>query len=620
MRHSVALCLVLLSVFLLLAHEHSVAGSSASNYNDYYYNNASVRQLRFHNFEPRLKEDREERGEREARGFHFSASGEDVSVEMEFIVPFVKVPAKRSMQLARDAVQGLLNLRTGALLNTAVIVAAGAIIAGIVRLVLAPLVFTSINNAQGYGYSGKQYEEQPTDSNTISRGMRSLTQVLESQLDEHSIDVSSCAQRAICHYLQHNAAQSQRLNLSPSNAARLIDVLANSRWLDSYLNGTAVFSAIDAARSSRNCDQIYSSCSWPQLSRSPSFRFNVVQNFLNWFLKTKRFRTSAQLELMSRLRNSQQAAAEIGAAAQCKLSQPRGNEAASGKFAGGTGPLGGSMQLLYLTVASLILAGGVGSKEESEQSKQSQHVSSGSTTAAEHKQQKNNPGIRLISFDSVDKDIALGLNYLMPFVEVPVQRKRNAPPKPLVIVNSAAIVSCSLVAAGGILVGHLIRSLGLETIVEDVKSEDSAKHTARSLIDEEQSFLQLFDNFKLIYRNSSGDRVETALPSLMSTIERTFLENDINLPVCLLKSICALTHKAGEKVRNGQASDLELMLDGATSWTWLLSWLEQSPLREAIQAGRIASPHYCHIKYPRCKWTAPEEQLLDLLHNNVQFK
>ncbi|EDW59267.2 uncharacterized protein Dvir_GJ10380 [Drosophila virilis] len=492
MRHSVALCLVLLSVYLQLAHEHSVAGSSAANYNDYYYNNASVRQLRFHDFEPRLKEDDEERGEREARGFHFSASGEDVSVEMEFIVPFVKVPAKRSMQLARDAVQGLLNLRTGALLNTAVIVAAGAIIAGIVRLVLAPLVFTSINNAQGYGYSGKQYEEQPTGSNTISRGMRSLTQVLESQLDEHSIDVSSCAQRAICHYLQHNAARSQRLNLSPSSAATLINVLAN-----------------------------------------------------------------------------------------------------------------------------LILAGGVGSKEES---KQSQQENAGSTSAAEHKQQKNNQGIRLISFDAVDKDIALGLNYLMPFVEVPVQRKRNAPPKPLVIVNSAAIVSCSLVAAGGILVGHLIRSLGLETIVPDVKSEDSAKHTARSLVDEEQSFLQLFDNFKLIYRNASGDRVETALPSLMSTIERTFLDNDVNLPVCLLKSICALTHKTGEKVRKGLASDLELMFDGATSWTWLLSWLEQSPVREAIQAGRIASPHYCHIKYPRCKWTAPEEQLLDLLHNNVQFK
>lgn len=84
------------------------------------------------------------------------------------------------------------------------------------------------------------------------------------------------------------------------------------------------------------------------------------------------------------------------------------------------------MQLLYLTMVSLILAGGVGSKEESEQSQQE---NSGSTRAAEHKQQKNNPGIRLISFDTVDKDIALGLNYLMPFVEVPVQRKRNAPPK-----------------------------------------------------------------------------------------------------------------------------------------------------------------------------------------------
>ncbi|XP_017859002.1 PREDICTED: uncharacterized protein LOC108611036 [Drosophila arizonae] len=470
-----ALSLGLLGVvFQLLGHE-----ATPNGYGDHYYNNASVRQLRFHDFEPREESVARDEGERrQARGFHFNASGEDVSVEMEFIIPMVKVPVKRSMQLARDAVQGLLNLRTTALLNTALIVAAGAIVAAVVRLVLAPLVLTSISSANGYGY-GYGYSAKQQESR---RGMRSLTQLLESQLDEHSIDVSVCAQRAICHYLQQNLSS-------------------------------------------------------------------------------------------------------------------------------------GSMQFLYLIISCLILSSWVAGESE-----ETQHDGRGATTSSSHKQQKNNQGFRLISFDSVDKDLALGLNYLMPFVEVPIKRKPNAPPRPLVIVNSAAILSCGLVAAGGFAVGHLIRSMGLETIVPAGKSEASGEHAERRLLDEEQSFLQLFDNFKLIYRNASGERVETGLPSLLSTIERTFLENDINLPVCLLKSICTLTHRAGESVRSGQASDLELMVDGAANWSWLLSWLEQSALRQAIEAGRIDNPHYCTYKYPQCKWKAPEEQLLELLQNNVRFK
>lgn len=154
MRQQLALSLGLWGVvFQLLGHE-----ATPNAYGDHYYNNASVRQLRFRDFEPR--EESVAGVRRQARGFHFNASGEDVSVEMEFIVPFVQVPVRRSMQLARDAVQGLLNLRTGALLNTALIVAAGALIAGIVRLVLAPLVFTSISNANGYGYSAKQHDSR----------------------------------------------------------------------------------------------------------------------------------------------------------------------------------------------------------------------------------------------------------------------------------------------------------------------------------------------------------------------------------------------------------------------------------------------------------------------------
>lgn len=106
---------------------------------------------------------------------------------------------------------------------------------------------------------------------------------------------------------------------------------------------------------------------------------------------------------------------------------------------------------------------------------------------------------------------------------------------------------------------------------------------------------------------------------MLDTVEHEFLEKDIDLSVCLLKSICSLIHKANRNVRAGQASELEQLLDGATSWSWLMSWLEQSALREAIQAGRVTASHYCSAKYPSCKWTAPDEQLLQLLSKNVQF-
>ncbi|XP_043655613.1 uncharacterized protein LOC122621721 [Drosophila teissieri] len=244
----------------------SVDGSDLS-YGDF-YGNASARMLRFRDFEPRQQSGRmdveleldagENAGQdREGRGFHFHASGEDVSVELEFIVPFLKVPVKRSMHLARNAVQNILNLRTGALVNTAVVVAAGAVIAAVVRLLLAPLVITSVGH--GYGYKSAP-----------DRGVRRLTDVVESQLEEHNIDVSVCVQRMICQYLQQNLS---------SGYARALNVLTSSSWLHSIVDGTAVFHAIQSARSSRSCTHTYRSCKWPNqlnwksgsLPRAPEF-------------------------------------------------------------------------------------------------------------------------------------------------------------------------------------------------------------------------------------------------------------------------------------------------------------------------------------------------------------
>lgn len=86
--------------------------------------------------------------------------------------------------------------------------------------------------------------------------------------------------------------------------------------------------------------------------------------------------------------------------------------------------------------------------------------------------------------------------------------------------------------AGGVLVGHLIRSLGLEAITGDDQHpifgnpsthkpksseeegssstpapKNSTNATARGLFDDNLSFPAILDNFKLIYRNETGDRV-----------------------------------------------------------------------------------------------------------------
>ncbi|XP_032311745.1 uncharacterized protein LOC6499001 [Drosophila ananassae] len=297
------------------------------------------------------------------------------------------------------------------------------------------------------------------------------------------------------------------------------------------------------------------------------------------------------------------------------------------------------MKLWYLTcvlLASFAVIWAASGEEESEEQEESE--------ATKLPRQQHDQGFKIVSFDAVGKNIALGLDYLVPFLEVPVKRKRNAPPKPLVIINSAALLSCGLVAAGGIFVGHLIRSLGLEAITGDAyrpifgnssnhkpkSSEEmttntmapqaSNNATSRGFFEDEYSLPKIFENFKLVYKNETGDRVATSLPNILNTIERTFLKNDVDLSTCLLKSICTLTRKAGDKVRQGQATDMEHLLDNATSWSWLLSWLEQSAFREAIDAGKVSGPHHCSVKYPECKWAVPEDKIEELVRNNVQFK
>lgn len=90
------------------------------------------------------------------------------------------------------------------------------------------------------------------------------------------------------------------------------------------------------------------------------------------------------------------------------------------------------MKLLYPTIPMLILAScsiiwAASSEEEGEEEASK---SAGGSEEPDGKAEKQyQQGIRLVSFDTVDKDIAIGLDYLLPFVKVPVKRKRHGPPR-----------------------------------------------------------------------------------------------------------------------------------------------------------------------------------------------
>lgn len=84
--------------------------------------------------------------------------------------------------------------------------------------------------------------------------------------------------------------------------------------------------------------------------------------------------------------------------------------------------------MLILASCSMIWA--ASSEEESaEDASKSAGGSEEQDDKAGKEQKQHHQGVRLVSFDTVDRDISIGLDYLLPFIKVPVKRKRYGPPR-----------------------------------------------------------------------------------------------------------------------------------------------------------------------------------------------
>nr|XP_036224141.1 uncharacterized protein LOC106616217 isoform X2 [Bactrocera oleae] len=204
---------------------------------------------------------------RKARGIHFEADGKDLSINLEFIIPFLRVPIARSVQITQAAFRKLADLNSDTLLLSSGFAIVGAIIAAIIKTFTTPTLL-------GYGYKkasraadfmdGLKFASYvPTTDQVIK--VQDMLNVLERNLYANHINISVCAQRAICSYVQQ-ATTGVRTGLgSPTD--RIIDGLISLDLLKNYLNGTALHNAIDMGRTKdiTDCELIYRDCEWSKL-------------------------------------------------------------------------------------------------------------------------------------------------------------------------------------------------------------------------------------------------------------------------------------------------------------------------------------------------------------------
>jgi len=205
-------------------------------------------------------------------------------------------------------------------------------------------------------------------------------------------------------------------------------------------------------------------------------------------------------------------------------------------------------------------------------------------------------------------------------------------------INTAALTITGILAGAGIFVGHLFRTFGWKT-----KSGEKKPSERRvDLQNEDNHLLNVLENFKLIYRNDSGSKigktsqtlilickelqkafvflfVETTLPKLITTIETTFFENNIDLSTCLHKAICRSIQKTYISPNSSTDVSLIKILDGLSNSDWIMENILTSSLRNAVKIGKKGSFALCDLEYHKCKWPEPDEMMLDLIKENIKF-
>ncbi|XP_075161393.1 uncharacterized protein LOC142234188 [Haematobia irritans] len=247
------------------------------------------------------------------------------------------------------------------------------------------------------------------------------------------------------------------------------------------------------------------------------------------------------------------------------------------------------------------------------------------------------PKLNVVSFEPLGEHISLGLDFLLPFIKVPIAREvdiyGNEPA--LININTAALISTGILAASSAFVSYLFRSY---VMFEPMgKSEKAHRSDSYNF---ENEILSMMQYVKVIYKNSTGAKTDTTLTGLLSTIDEAFAQKDIDLSTCLQKALCQRIKQSNSNAKtenNYEATShptssmdaLDKIIDGLASLKWfrrnilrytsLNDIIADSDELMATTTNRHQNTLTCDEKYPRCKWPMSGNNVGNLLGTYLKF-
>ncbi|XP_066262505.1 uncharacterized protein [Euwallacea similis] len=187
-------------------------------------------------------------GVRHSRLINFNADG-DLQLDLDFNVPFLTLPIKRSMDMAKTS---LVNFNVGAILLAGVIIFGAAVALPVILMFFNKKGLVPAENPLNimYGRIGAQKSEDSRLWNYLN--------AIDTSLLENNIDLTSCSQRFACWMVKKSTQNVTRGKGSSSE--KILDGLANSKWIQEYALNPLFKEAIINGIEDKNCTAIYARC------------------------------------------------------------------------------------------------------------------------------------------------------------------------------------------------------------------------------------------------------------------------------------------------------------------------------------------------------------------------
>uniref|UniRef100_A0A336MX15 CSON008574 protein n=1 Tax=Culicoides sonorensis TaxID=179676 RepID=A0A336MX15_CULSO len=220
---------------------------------------------------------------RQPRLFSVSTEDKDVNVRMEFAVPFVTIPTKRTIDGLQSAAYSIIegkipkpefNLRAMTLIGllTLTFSTLGTAIKMVNQKLYeagkAPNFFRSDLSENTQSNNGQEYFNIPN-----------LFEMFDKTLAKYNIDSVSCIQRTICVRIKESRTRIMKNRILASKLDTIIEGVSRTEWILNFIAETAIADAVKVAQRNENCDLAFPTC-----SVNLKFFYGGIQKMVNKFI------------------------------------------------------------------------------------------------------------------------------------------------------------------------------------------------------------------------------------------------------------------------------------------------------------------------------------------------